>query len=1087
MGTAASSPISISCNPSTGPSSAGSTYTTSCTATGGRAPYTWTGIGVPFGLAVTNSNTSTVSVTGTLFGGSYNYSLQVTDSSTPVLTATYPFIGSLATATSSSITSMFPISTSGGSGAFTLTISGFGFVSGVTQVEFGSTLLPTTVNSSSQLTATVPASLVTSPGNVIVQLFGTASNTVDVFVTAGGNSAISTTTLSFTYGIGGTIPPAQTLSVSTLNGATGFSAVGQGSADGINWLVLNQASSVIPGSIAVSVSPAGLPLGTYIGTITLTGFSVGTSVVIPVTLTVLGQPAIVPTVTNLTLTSPAGGSASQTINVSSSDGVTVFPYKISALTNNGGNFLSVTPTTGTTPGSFTVTAASGTLVPSTYSGSITLTSTGTVGSQVSIPVTFIVTAPATLTLSPNSLSFTGLTGQSSPAAQNISVTASGNATVNYTVAATTTSGGNWLTATPTGTTPGNIAVNAAIGTLAAGTYNGAVTVTAPGTTNSPVTTLVSFTVTAGPSITSSPASLSFSYQVGGSTPAAQSISLSGPNNTSVVYTASATTASGGNWLTVSPTSGTTPSSVSVSINPANLAAGTYNGTITATGSGVGPLLLPVTLTVTSPTVTLTLTPTSLTFNATVAGSAPAAQTVAVSTTTSTAAPYTVTATTTSGGNWLTATATGTTPGTVSVTVNQAGLAVGQYTGSLSIASTGATNTPQTVQVTLNVTGAPMITAIPGNVTFLVPGDGSTPAPQSVTIISSGANTTFTASAVSQGGNWLTVTGGGTTPSSLMVSVNPAGLAAGQTYNGTISVTAPGSTPSNIQVPVTLTLAAQGTLPLVVTPSTVYLSYTQGAGTDLEHVAVLNNGGGSVSFSAQAQTANCGSWLTLVTPTGSATASSPSVLAFNVNPHRPVLPNLPRNHHCYRQQRERLQRPGVDGDQRPVASRSALPNRDELRGRERQRRGSAASDLPDPEPRVRVAAVEHYQSGLERRFVVIGRTQFRQVRRASSQVGSPINVSVSPTGLAPGMYYGTIQVTSSGTFNSPQSISVSFNVLPPPPPGGPISIPEQITPNGVIITIVSGTSDTQAVNVNNVSANTITFASRRSLPTTDKTG
>jgi uncharacterized protein (TIGR03437 family) len=45
-----------------------------------------------------------------------------------------------------------------------------------------------------------------------------------------------------------------------------------------------------------------------------------------------------------------------------------------------------------------------------------------------------------------------------------------------------------------------------------------------------------------------------------------------------------TTAAGSNWLAVTPTSGTEPGSLSVSVNPTGLAAGTYTGTITIASS-----------------------------------------------------------------------------------------------------------------------------------------------------------------------------------------------------------------------------------------------------------------------------------------------------------------------------------------------------------------------------------------------------------------------------------------------------------------------------------------------------------------------
>ncbi|MBL8151928.1 MAG: hypothetical protein JNN15_18550, partial [Blastocatellia bacterium] len=53
------------------------------------------------------------------------------------------------------------------------------------------------------------------------------------------------------------------------------------------------------------------------------------------------------------------------------------------------------------------------------------------------------------------------------------------------------------------------------------------------------------------------------------------------------------------WLTLNPTSGTAPSSTTASVDITGLAAGTYNATITVSGTGAtnSPVSVPVTLTV----------------------------------------------------------------------------------------------------------------------------------------------------------------------------------------------------------------------------------------------------------------------------------------------------------------------------------------------------------------------------------------------------------------------------------------------------------------------------------------------------------
>src|SRR5262249_52535317 len=78
-------------------------------------------------------------------------------------------------------------------------------------------------------------------------------------------------------------------------------------------------------------------------------------------------------------------------------------------------------------------------------------------------------------------------------------------------------------------------------------------------------------------------------------PANQTISITNTGAGTLNWTAT----DDASWLTVSPTSGTAPSTLTASVNITGLAAGTYNGniTISATGATNTPVTVPVTLTV----------------------------------------------------------------------------------------------------------------------------------------------------------------------------------------------------------------------------------------------------------------------------------------------------------------------------------------------------------------------------------------------------------------------------------------------------------------------------------------------------------
>ena len=138
-------------------------------------------------------------------------------------------------------------------------------------------------------------------------------------------------------------------------------------------------------------------------------------------------------------------------------------------------------------------------------------------------------ATPTLTVSPAALNFTYDPSQTTlPASQNISV-GGGSSILPFTVTAavTTPAGGGWLSVSPnSGTSPLAVKVTVNPTGLPIGTYTGTITVTAPAAGNSPRSAAVTLTVKAPPvSMTISPGTLAFAYQVGAAAPLAQALTL----------------------------------------------------------------------------------------------------------------------------------------------------------------------------------------------------------------------------------------------------------------------------------------------------------------------------------------------------------------------------------------------------------------------------------------------------------------------------------------------------------------------------------------------------------------------------------
>jgi hypothetical protein len=502
---------------------------------------------------------------------------------------------------------------------------------------------------------------------------------------------------------------------------------------------------------------------------------------------------------SLSFSYQSGGTvpAAQTVAASSSG--TAFNYTVST----SATWLSATPASGTTPGNLSVSVVPASLAAGTYTGTVLIASSTASNSPKTVAVTLTIAAAPlpTLTASPASLSFNYQIGGATPAAQPLSIASSGSA-----VSFTTATSATWLSATPaSGTTPGNLSVSINPSGLAAGTYNANVTINSAGASNSPKAIPVSLTVTAAPvtTLTVSPANLSFTYQMGGTVPAGQSINVTG--SSAMGYTAT----SSGSWLSVTPASGNTPGSLTASVNPSGLAAGTYNGTVTVTAAGASnsPQKVIVTLTVTaapSGNPALNISPGTVSFSYPAGSTASGTQTITVA---SSGSALNITAAA-SGGGWLTVSpASGSTPSMLTVKANTSGLAAGTYNGTVTITSSGASNSPQTIPVKLVITtttGTGKLRVWPPKAAYFEYESGhSMPSPRSIRVFSNGTPLGFTAAA--HGGTWLSVTpSGGTTPGSVSVSVDPTGLASG-TYTATIAIAASGS--NTVNLPVVLKVAS----------------------------------------------------------------------------------------------------------------------------------------------------------------------------------------------------------------------------------------------------------------------------------------
>jgi uncharacterized protein (TIGR03437 family) len=201
--------------------------------------------------------------------------------------------------------------------------------------------------------------------------------------------------------------------------------------------------------------------------------------------------------------------------------------------------------------------------------------------------------PGTISAPTTTLTFSQVAGGTAPAAQTIPVSGSPSS-LNFAV--TTSPSTPWLTVTPaSGSTPGNVQVSVSAGAMPVGPYNGSVIITSAGAAGSPITVPVVLNVVASQTLTANPTSLTFAYTIGQTAPAAQSL-LVGTSGASAPFTVQVPATAP--WLAVTPTTGTAPGNISVSVTPGTLAAGSYTASLTVTSAAaLTPLTIPVTFNV----------------------------------------------------------------------------------------------------------------------------------------------------------------------------------------------------------------------------------------------------------------------------------------------------------------------------------------------------------------------------------------------------------------------------------------------------------------------------------------------------------
>ena len=455
--------------------------------------------GLPVSFASTTTSVCTVSGTTVTVTSAGTCSVSATQAGNTNYLAAPAVSQSFVVLPLPTISSLNPAIVTAGGQTFTLTVNGSNFVPGAI-VNWGSTALTSTIFvSAAQLTASVNASQIASAGSTNVTVLNPGSGTsapaaftVQAASSGGGSGGggggggggipagspltFIPASLTFSLPVNGSAS-CQTVTLQEFTQASRAPSFTTNAStnQGFGWLSVSPSSGTLPQvsvssgqytfatTVRVCADPSGIAAGSmYTGNV---GASAAGTAQLPVTLNVTSAPTVLtpsPSSVNLVLQQGAASlPPAQIISVLSTPPGASFAA--TASTSSGGNWLTVSPASGTTPGNISVTVNPANLSPSAtpYSGQITLTPA--TGSLVTVGVSLTITpkvAPV-LSLSNSTESF-ALSQTSSPTTGEVTVSNTGGGTLQFAASASSATG-NWLQLTGTGSGSATSASPASVG------------------------------------------------------------------------------------------------------------------------------------------------------------------------------------------------------------------------------------------------------------------------------------------------------------------------------------------------------------------------------------------------------------------------------------------------------------------------------------------------------------------------------------------------------------------------------------------------------------------------------------------------
>jgi large repetitive protein len=357
------------------------------------------------------------------------------------------------------------------------------------------------------------------------------------------------------------------------------------------------------------------------------------------------------------------------------------------------------------------------------------------------------------------------------------------------------------------------------------------------------------------------------------------------------------------------TGGTPPYVFSMSGNPPGITitesgllggtptqAGTFSFNIGLEDSVHAQTVSPFQVTFAAAISELLVTPASLTFNASLNGGPPPTQALVIVPANGATPPVSFHVIVDAGQNntpappWITVNVTsGVSPGGLVVSVDQGSMVAGAYAARIQIVDSNGFATA--IPVTLNVASvttqlmvAPAmlnfaaLSATPGNLieNLLVSNSG----PPSLAFTTSVVNNSPWISGITPASSVTTGNG----PVILQVQVNTEGLQVGANTDAILVASSAG----NVQIPVSVFVAASGSILAVENTGVLFQAVQGGGSTATQIVKILNVGAPSSTVVWNAKLVSGSNWLNLVSSSGTATTSTPGELTLALAPNATEL-------------------------------------------------------------------------------------------------------------------------------------------------------------------------------------------------------